>query len=91
MYTEELVSLYFQLNIISVVKRKMRWVGMQHAWEAENAYEFMVGNPEDERPLAIPRLRWEENIKMALNDERQKIWNRFTWMRLALVNEFSLS
>jgi hypothetical protein len=29
-------------------------------------YRFLVGKPEDKRPLRRPRLRWEDNIKMDL-------------------------
>jgi hypothetical protein len=28
----------------------------------------LVGNPEEKRPLGRPRLRWEDNIKMHLQE-----------------------
>jgi len=35
----------------------------------EKAYTgFLVGKPEGKRPLGRPRLRWEDNIKMALQE-----------------------
>jgi hypothetical protein len=32
--------------------------------ENRSAYKVLVGKPEGKRPLAIPRRRWEDNIKM---------------------------
>jgi hypothetical protein len=32
--------------------------------EKRNAYRDLVDNPEGMRPLATPRFRWEDNIKM---------------------------
>ena len=34
--------------------------------ESRVVYRVLVGNPEGERPLGRPRLRWEYNIKMDL-------------------------
>jgi hypothetical protein len=31
-----------------------------------NAYRILVGNPEGNRPLRIPRRRWVNSIKMDL-------------------------
>jgi hypothetical protein len=31
-------------------------------------YRFLVGKPEGKRPLGRPRLRWEDNIKMDLQE-----------------------
>jgi hypothetical protein len=39
--------------------------------ENKNAYRILVGKPKEKRPLARPRLRWEENIKMNL---REIVW-----------------
>jgi len=32
------------------------------------AYRVLVGKPEGKRPLGRPRLRWEDNIKMDLQE-----------------------
>jgi hypothetical protein len=40
----------------------------------------LVGRPEGERPLGIPRCRWEDNIKMDLRDIGIDGVN---WIRLA--------
>jgi hypothetical protein len=34
--------------------------------ERSVVYRFPVGKPEGKKPLGIPRLRWEANIKMDL-------------------------
>jgi hypothetical protein len=31
-------------------------------------YRFLAGNPEGKRPLGRPKLRWEDNIKMDLQE-----------------------
>jgi hypothetical protein len=40
---------------------------MREKW---NAYRILVRNPEGKRPLARPRCRWVDNIKMDLTDIR---------------------
>jgi len=36
--------------------------------ERKGVYRVMVGKPEGKRPLGRPRLRWEYNIKMDLQE-----------------------
>jgi hypothetical protein len=36
--------------------------------EGRGAYRFLVGRPEGRRPFGRPRRRWEDNIKMALQE-----------------------
>jgi hypothetical protein len=38
--------------------------------ENRGAYRDLVGKPEGERPLGRPRLKWEDNIKMDLQEVR---------------------
>ena len=38
--------------------------------ERKGVYGVLVGNPEGKRPLGRPRLRWEDNIKMDLQEVR---------------------
>jgi len=37
-------------------------------WGGEGVYRVLVGKPEGKRPLGRPRLRWEDNIKMDLQE-----------------------
>ena len=39
--------------------------------ERRVAYRVLVGKPERKRPLVRPRRRWEDNIKMDLQDVRR--------------------
>jgi hypothetical protein len=36
--------------------------------ERGDAYRVLVGRPEGKRPLGEPRRRWEDNIKMDLQE-----------------------
>jgi hypothetical protein len=36
--------------------------------ERRSAYRFYVGKPEETRPLGRPRRRWEDNIKMDIQE-----------------------
>jgi len=47
----------------------MRWAGnVARMRERRNVYRVLVGNPEAKRPLGKSRRRWEDNIKMDLQD-----------------------
>jgi hypothetical protein len=36
--------------------------------EDRGVYRVLVGKPEEKRPLGRPRLRWEDNIKIDLQE-----------------------
>jgi hypothetical protein len=40
---------------------------MQHLW-LRDIYMVLVGKPEGKRPLGRPRRRWEDNIKLNLQE-----------------------
>ena len=49
--------------------RIMRWARhVTRMGERRGAYRIWVGRPEGRRPLGRPRLRWEDNIKVELED-----------------------
>ena len=68
--TSILNILYCSPNITWVIKsRRMRWVGqVVRKGERRGAYRVLVGKPGGKRPLRRPRLRWEDNIKMDLQE-----------------------
>jgi hypothetical protein len=70
LHNEELNDLYSSPNIIRVIKsRKIRWAGnVARMGEKRDAYRILVGRPEGRRPLGRSRLRWEDNIKMDLQE-----------------------
>ena len=41
---------------------------MWHAWGEERLHRVLEGKPEGKRPLGITRPRWEDNIKMDLQE-----------------------
>jgi hypothetical protein len=47
----------------------MRWAGhVAHIGEMRGVYRFVVGKSEKKRPLGRPRRRWNDNIKMDLQE-----------------------
>jgi hypothetical protein len=47
----------------------MRWAGyVEFMGEMRNAHSIFVGKPEGQRPLGRPRHRWEDNIRMDLEE-----------------------
>jgi hypothetical protein len=48
--------------------------------DGRSAYRVLVGRPDVMRPLGRPRLRWEGNIKMDLQDVE---WGVMDWIDLA--------
>jgi hypothetical protein len=48
--------------------------------EGSGAYSVVVGRPEGRRPLGRPRRRWEDNIKMDLQEVG---WGSVDWINMA--------
>jgi len=48
--------------------------------QGRGVYRVLVGTPEGKRPLGRPRRRWEDNIKMDLQDMEGGCGD---WMELA--------
>ena len=67
---EKLNDLYSSPNIVRVIKsRIMRWAGhVARIGEGRGMYRVLVGKPEGKRPLGRPRHRWEDNIKLDLQE-----------------------
>jgi hypothetical protein len=40
----------------------------------------LVGKPEGKRSLGRTRCRWEDNIKMALQEVGCGVWNGLSWL-----------
>jgi hypothetical protein len=50
--------------------------------EGRGVYRVLVGKPEGKRPLERPRRRWENNIKMDLQEVLCGIWTGLSWLRI---------
>jgi hypothetical protein len=70
LHNEELNDLYPLPNIVRVAKSiRMRWVGhVARIGEGRGVHRVLVGKPEGKRPFGRPRHRWEEDIKMNLQE-----------------------
>ena len=70
LHNEELNNLYSLPNIVRVVKsRRMTWAGhVARMGEDRGVHMVLVGKPEGKRLLGRPRRRWEDNIKMDLQE-----------------------
>ena len=70
LHNEELNGLYSSPNIVRVIKsRRMRLAGhVACMGEDRGMHRLLVGKPEGKRPLGRPRRRWEDNIKMDLQE-----------------------
>jgi hypothetical protein len=82
LHNEELIDLYSSPNIIRVIRsRRMRWAGhVSCMGEKRSAYRILVGRHEGRQQLERPRHRWEDNIKMALQEVG---WEGMDWIELA--------
>jgi len=81
LHNGELRDLYSLPNIVRMVKsRRMRWAGhVARMGEGRGVHRVLVGKPEGKRPLARPRCRWDDNIKMDLRE----VGGGGDWMELA--------
>jgi hypothetical protein len=82
LHNAELNDLYPSPNIVRVIKsRRMRWAGhLTRMWEMRGVYRVLVGKPAGKRQLGRPRRRWENNIKMDLQEVG---WGSMDWIYLA--------
>ena len=86
LHNEELNDLYSLPKIVRVVKsRRMRWAGhVARMGEDRGVHRVLVGKSEGKRPLGRPRRRWEDNIKMDLQEVGG---GHGDWMQLAQDRE----
>ena len=66
----KLHSLYRSPNIVRVIKsRRLRGAGnVARREEGRSAFKILTGESTGKRPLGRPRRRWEDNIRMDLEE-----------------------
>ena len=68
-YTEKLPSLYRSPNIVRATKsRRLKWAGHVARMKEYSALRILTGKPTGKRHLGRPMRRWENNIRMDLED-----------------------
>ena len=62
--------MYHSPNIVRVIKsRRLRWGGhVARMEEGRSTLKVLTGKLRGKRPLGRPRLRWEDNIRMDLEE-----------------------
>ena len=70
LHNEQLQNLYRSPNIVRVIKSiRLRWAGhVARIEEGRSAFKFLTFKPRGKRPLGRSRRRWEDNIRMDLEE-----------------------
>jgi len=70
LHNEEINDLYSSPNTVQTIKSgRMRWAGhLDFMGERRGVYRVLVGKPKGRRPLGKIRRRWEDNIKIELQE-----------------------
>jgi len=86
LHKEELNDLYCLPSIGRVIKsRRIREVGhVARMGEKRGVYRVLVGKSEGKRPFGRHRFRWDDNIKM---DLQEVAYGVMEWMELAQDRE----
>jgi hypothetical protein len=75
LHNEKLHEFYYSENIRMINSRRMRWMGhVARMGERRGAYRVSVRKPEGKRPLVRPRRRYDDNMKMDLQEIRTGAW-----------------
>ena len=79
--------MYPSANITRVIKsRRLRWAGhVARMEEGKSAFKILTGKPTGKRPLGRPRRRWEDNIRMDLDEI---VINAGNWVDSALGRDY---
>jgi hypothetical protein len=66
-----------------IKSRKMRWAGLvARIGERRTLYRVLVRKPERKRPDGRSSHRWEDNIKMDLQEVDVGVWTGSSWLRI---------
>jgi hypothetical protein len=48
-------------------------------WDRRGVFRVLLWKPEGKRPLGRPRRKWEDNIKMDLQEVGWRLWTGSSW------------
>ena len=84
LHKEEPNELCSSSNMVRVKKAgRVRWVGHEaRMGERTGVYGVLVGKPEGKRPQGRPKLTWEDDIKMDLQEVGCGLWTGWSWLRI---------
>ena len=70
LHNDELHSLYHSPNIVKVIKsRRLRWaMHVARMEEGRSVFKILPGKPTGNRPIGRSKHRWEDNIRMELEE-----------------------
>ena len=70
LHNEEFHSLYRSPNTVRIIEsRRLRWAGHEaRLEEVRSAFKILTGKPSGKRPSGRSRRRWEDNIRMDLEE-----------------------
>ena len=75
--------MYRSPNVVRVIKStRLSWAGhVVRMEEGRSAFKILTGKPTGKRPLGRPRRRWEDNIRIGLEEIGINAGN---WVRLRI-------
>ena len=88
LHNEELYDLYPSPNIVRlIISKRIRWAGHAAGFGARErgVYRVLVGKSEGKRIFGRLRRRWEDNIKMDLQEMGCGAWTGSSWLRIGRV------
>jgi hypothetical protein len=93
LHNEELNDLYSSPNTVRMIKsRSLRYAWHVVLWgRGEVPTGFWLEALRERDLLARPRRRWDDNIKMYLNEVRWEAWTGLIWLRIGKGSELLLT
>ena len=81
--------MYHSPNIFRVIKsRRLKWAGhVARMEDIRSAFYILKGKPTGRRPLGRPRRRWEDNIRMGLEEIDINAGSGLIRLRIGIIEE----
>jgi hypothetical protein len=69
-----------------IKSKRMRWAENVARMGKKRGAGFFVGKPKGKSPLGRRRRRWEDNIKMDLQEVDVVVWTGLRWLKTGTGN-----